>query len=341
VLQVEILQLFHELDLFVRAQWRIASPMTITNDVFYGVNGQKGTLAMTSLPTQTCLTRRSLMGGAIATSIPTATTLFVPGWAVAAQPSLNLTNNKDLMTAIMKIRGSTDNNLVFGYLIGNYYGVVNNRIKPLFGLLASVFSRYHKIDDYTYGSASFEVAYFTDWDTGELLETFNNPYTGELVDVPQTRMGPSSGIYTTKGRLFDAENPVLVGREISHRFLPLRVQNNSVWLVEETSVGTPEGAPGTSFVYNEVTTRETTLSDLNDPTQASAPISVHFTGIVTWRPWLKMGGHPGHMHGDGTGRRVNGWDDMPPKYVELTKIHHPDVYKDANGILDQVASSDE
>ena len=272
--------------------------------------------------------RRGLLGG-----IGGAGLLAAGTPALAAGHTLDFTNRKDQLTALIKMRASMDNRIVMGGVKGYYYGVVNNKMTPLFGVLAGTLARYKQVDEWNYEGASFEVAYFTDWETGELLETFDNPYTGETVEVPQTRSGPSKLLLSLEGRRAPSDNPALASMDINHRFITPRNDNGTIVLVEEIRVGTPDGFPGPAFAYNEVTTYRAQMVDVANPDVKLANDSTHFNGIVSWRPWLKMPGHPGHLFGTATGGRFETVDDFPPYYLELTNKHHPDVFSDPAALL--------
>jgi hypothetical protein len=283
---------------------------------------------MTDLPPP-C--RRSALGlGALALTLPLMPGAVSPAAAQAAGKALDLGTKADFLTAVQKMRGALDERICMGYVKGVYYGVVDTRLTPLYGVLGGTFSRYKKLPDGNYEGRTFEVAYFTDWNTGQLLEKFKNPYTGEVVDVPQTRMGPSTITVTAEG-LKIGEGRGLV---VKHRFLPARVVNDDVWIVDESMVSTPPDFQGPKFFYNEVTTLQARLKDLNDPNLKQTPTHVHFNGVVSWRPWLKMGDRPGHLLGNAAGRRLNKMSEYPAEYQAWTKTHHPDVWADPDAILD-------
>ncbi|MEQ9109371.1 MAG: DUF1838 family protein [Rhodospirillaceae bacterium] len=275
------------------------------------------------------LSRRALLGGIGGAGLMAAGT---PALAATGH-TLDFSNRRDQLTALIKMRASMDNRIVMGGVKGYYYGVVNNKMTPLYGVLAGTLATYKQVDEWNYEGASFEVAYFTDWETGELLETFDNPYTGETVEVPQTRSGPSKLFLSLEGRRAPSDNPALAGLDINHRFITPRNDNGTVVLVEEIRVGTPDGFSGPSFHYNEVTTYRAQMADVANPDVMLANDSTHFNGIVSWRPWLKMSGHPGHLFGTATGGRFETIEDYPPYYVELTNKHHPDVFSDPAALL--------
>ena len=274
--------------------------------------------------------RRQLLRGALA-GLTMAALPVASGMGRRPQP-LDLENDRDFLTAIAKMRGSTSDELVMGFVIGRYYGVVDDRATPLFGVLAGTFSRYRQISADAYRARSLEVAYFTDVDTGELIETFDNPYTGETVTVPQTRMGPSTFVMTAQGLQIEQAAGEAVGMELTHRFRPAVSVGDQVWIAEEiqASAAPPGRKP---FVYNEMSSYQAGRSDLEDPAQSSVRASVQFHSVISWRPWLKMGDHPGHLTGRGGGRHVKAFEEMPELYQTLTMTHHRDVAEDPLGLL--------
>ena len=283
--------------------------------------------------TFSAITRRNALGGlAIAGTIGAVNTD-----AVAATRSLDLSNPVDYMNALVQMRASLGPRLRMGFIKGVYYGVAEDRITPLYGVLAGTFSKFKARADGTYDIYSFEVAYFTDWNSGELLDTYLNPYTGKTVKVPVTRMGPSHQVLTAQGTRVQGPAADLPGFEFKNRFLPARVVGDDVAIVEENIAGTAKGAKGPPFHYNEVTTLQASLKELSAG-KPHVSTRVHFSVVVSWRPWLEMGDMPGHLFGDGTGRHIDRIEDFPPYYVELTRKLHPDAIGEPEAILDRAAA---
>ena len=277
------------------------------------------------------VSRRQFVGGAAALGGGIALPMAGVGMA-RPQQALDLSVPQDFLTAIVKMRGGTTPTLNMGFVIGGYYGVVDDRATPLFGVLAGTFTQYHPVDDLSYRIKALEVAYFTDLDTGELLETWDNPYTGETVTVPQTRMGPSTTLITPAGLKIERASGEAVNMQLSHRFRPAITVGDQVWVTEEIqAVAAPPGRK--AFVYNEMSTYQGNRKDLEDPDQASVRSNVEFHSIISWRPWMKMGDHPGHLTGRASGQHVKSFDELPAYYQELTRKHHPDVAADALELL--------
>lgn len=68
--------------------------------------------------------------------------LIGPGMLpLKASSALDLSSDRDLLRALVKMRGSLDSTLVIGWLRAKRFAASQGRIEPLCGFLAAVFSR--------------------------------------------------------------------------------------------------------------------------------------------------------------------------------------------------------
>jgi hypothetical protein len=271
------------------------------------------------------LDRRSLLTGIGALALVAGAS---PAWP---RPGLDLGNRRDLLTALVKLRGATDPRLVIGYVVGARYAVPEHRTIPMMGILSATFSQYRRLDEDTFEARTLEIGYFTDLATGKLLETWKNPVTGTAVDVQQTRMGPSRIIVTADGLTVPRLSGEAAGLELKHVFQSPVVVGDNVWVTEQINV---EGPPGPHrFVYNEMSTYYARKSELDDPARASVHAQVQYQSLITYRPWMGFGDAPGHTVARGSGMHVEKIGELPPYYLELTRRLHPDVLKDPLALL--------
>ncbi len=276
------------------------------------------------------LDRRALLAGFGAVAVASASP---PAWSLsgAGRAGLDLANRRDLLTALAKLRGATDDRLVIGYVIGARYAVPEHRLIPMMGIMAATFSQYRRISDEAFEARALEIAYFTDLATGKLLEKWKNPVTGTTVDVQLTRMGPSRVTLTADGLTVANPSGEAAGLRLQHVFQPPVVVGDNVWITEQINV---DGPPGPRpFVYNELTTFHARKSELDDPARANVATQVQYQSLITYRPWMGFGDTPGHSVARGAGKHVASIDELPPYYVELTKRLHPDVLKDPLALL--------
>jgi hypothetical protein len=256
------------------------------------------------------------------------------GLSLAATPTFarsgfDFADPGDFLTAVTKMRGSTDDRLVMGWVIGTRYAVIDYAAVPIMGILAATFSRYRRISPDAYDVTALEIAYFTDLETRRLLESWINPFTNKTVEVPMVRMGPSKSILTAAGLTVNRPSGEAAGMELQHRFRPAVLNGDSVWISEEIKVrGNHPDAREKPFVYNEMTTYQARRSDLENPDLATVPTQVQFHGLVTYRPWMGFGDMAGHTTAHGAGTRVARVEDLPAYYLELTERFHPEVLDD-------------
>jgi hypothetical protein len=275
------------------------------------------------MPGVTVIHRRRLLqslgGAALATVSPLS----------LGQGGLELSDSRDRLTALAKMRGSTNGQLTIGWVMGTRYAVVDSRAIPMLGILAGTFSQYRRLDADTFEALTLEIAFFTDPATGKLQATWQNPVTGQVVEVPQTRMGPSRILMRAEG--LEVPRPVgeATGMEIRHRFADPIVVAGRCYVTEEIRVASEPREPGgKAFRYNEMTTYAARVADLDDPAVTAAPVTVQFHSLVTFRPWMGFGELVGHTTARGFGGRETRLEDLPPYYLELAERYHPDVLND-------------
>lgn len=271
------------------------------------------------------LSRRTVLGAFAASAA-------VPVSAKAAAPPFDWAKPETQLEALIKMRGALDERLVISFLEGVYYGVMESRLTPLYGLSAGLFRTYKARADGGYDYVNFELVFVTDLETGGLLQEFKNPYSGKTGKPPQTRLGPST-LTITKERSVVRPGPGQSAVTF-HRFRPAQVVGGDVWIIEESAVMAP--AP-MNFAFNEVLTYRARLADLTAPEAKHVPTDVHFTPVIGWRAWQGMEGHEAasrsHVTGSCAGRVVTSLDELPPHYLRWAEEFHPDVLKDPLGLL--------
>ncbi len=257
-----------------------------------------------------------------------------PAASPPAPRSPPLSDPKAQLDALIRMRGAHDPRLVISFLEGVYYGVMDARIRPLYGLSAGLFRQYRPRPDGGYDYANFELVYVTDLDSGELLTEFRNPFSGRSGKPPQTRLGPTRLTITPGLEVQRPGAPAHTPSATSfHRFRAPRVVGDDVWIVEESAVQAP---PPMNFAFNEVLTYRASLKALSDRTLAHVPTEVQFTPVIGWRPWQGMegfAGPPSHVMGVCAGKVVTGFDELPARYQEWTAHFHPDVAGDPLKLL--------
>lgn len=266
-------------------------------------------------------TRRDFLGLAVAGGAVLATRS-----AGAAPASLDLDSPAGRLKAYMLMRGALDERIVIGFIVARYFGVIDAEMTPLFGVVAATIARYRPVTGGGYEAASYEVPYFTDLDTGKVIDHWHNPYTGEDVAVPNSALPPAMLAISADLKLTVPALPP--GMTLTNHILPPRITENDVWIVEESnSQFLPPGA-AKPFHYNEIVTMHARRSDLEHENAVRVPCQTSYTGITSWRPWMKMGDRPGSLIADGAGRYDIPLKAMPAAWLEAVEAKRPEVLHD-------------
>jgi hypothetical protein len=128
------------------------------------------------------------------------------------------------------------------------------------------------------------------------LEGFDNPWTGERLEVPPYRGGPShSWLRPATGTAVDGAT---VGLESTGIGAPVRVSwrvlGDRVWLSRHAAsrIRTPAGAVRNEFSMDAWVCG---LDDLRDERRSHLPATYTWTSQAEWQPWLRMDGRPGGL----------------------------------------------
>lgn len=253
--------------------------------------------------------------------------------AVAAPaPRLDISDTKARLRAFVRLRGALDQSLVTGCISGSYYGVVGAEVKPLYGVTAATFARYRELADGRFECFTYEVAYFTDNETGKVIDRWANPYTGETVDVAHTFSKPARVVIGDD--LAIKIEPPIPGLQVRHTTRSPLIIGPDLWWTEE--VFTQAQIPGraTPLNYSEIVTMQTSVAELAVTKTPRVTCRNAYTSIVDWRPWLKMGDRPGHLMGNGSGAWGVKAADLPAAWIEATKARHPEVIANPGALIE-------
>jgi hypothetical protein len=246
--------------------------------------------------------------------------LCLPAWAADPEGMPDLSDPEELLDAYVRTVGDTSGKPVLIYasvvVIGMYPG---ERGEKLFGLEVVGASRFLPIDD-GYQRLHREVGLYTDLETGEVLGHWNNPWSGEAVEVIHIQNDPVNFPYTVTTQRgprrvrFDD-----LGHTIAfHRQIPLRYPNPlpKALYPKYTANDWYEAAE----LFNSFVSKE----DLADRSQTSLPEIGTWARSGPWLPWMEMGDRPGYLlyHGR-SAKLMNGVDDLRPGLRAYIETHMP------------------
>jgi hypothetical protein len=252
----------------------------------------------------------------------------------ATQPKLN-NDPKLLLEAYQRLSGSLDDRLIIWWMSGTRYGVVNAKSVPLYGMEVGMFHRWYKQTDGSFKAAFFELTYYSDLQSGELLQEFSNPYTGIKNKVRHVRLGPEVRQLTADG-LISPDNPLV--HDYRNSLGPPVINGDNLWIptsVEATIKFPKPTAP--EILLNIYTTVHGRVSDALNENIASAPCSLEFHNVLKWEPWMQMTDHQGHMMSMASGRKLESLEDLPATYLTMANEVHAKYIDDPASRLSALA----
>ncbi len=292
----------------------------------------------------TNLNRRAVLAGALGAP-------FLAGLAPGAQADeysgltdLDLSDD-EMLHYFIKLRSSLDDRVTMGWVDAVNYAFVDGVTYPLYRLLSTTIRQMRKVNDSLYKSVSLEVAMYMDIETGELLDKLTMPITGNVVDVPLYRAGPShmdmtiradeTTEFTMEDETVEGESFFVSGQAESKRFISLpQRRGDDFYIRQDISARVfPPGQTAPSFFYREWTINQGSWKALADPSVISAKVDVAYIANTAFRPWMQMGDTPGHTVQNGRGGKAESPDGLPVELLRLVELHHPDLIEDPRGVL--------
>ena len=256
-------------------------------------------------------------------------------------------NDRELLELYIRLRGSLDDRLVFHWLRARRYAVSGDEMIPLCNVLAGIVSNYTLQPDGTYQMTVYEITFYTDLETGEVLRSLKMPFSQKDVSPPLYRMGPEkyfgkltveeSGSWTPQAFGEDHEDiasQMAPAGTFNFRFdiSPAAYRGEDVWLRSDYIYQLmPIEADDSAKFYRESVVWHARQEDIGDgPT---APATYSYAAATTWRPWMEMGDIPGHTLSDGIGGKVWAARDLPEDFLALVDTHHPGILDDPASLL--------
>jgi hypothetical protein len=289
------------------------------------------------------ISRRSAIGWLAGLSAGAA----LPGRASSAA-ALNFDDPYDNLYAFGKIWAGYEEPQIGAFHGLMYARIGTRRLIPLFGYTGTGVMQ-SKIDgDGNLWVRGRETGYFTDLATGDILETWDNPFTGETVEVfnfYNPRMGGKLTAQMPRFAMGSArDEPTLMndgtakeGAGIVPFVLPFQSYGDDLLLEwdyahEYTNPVTPEGWPkastGPRISPSEHFTFSMSRSQMQDRSEPSVRFMAGFSRVSQWWPWMRMGGSDvqdevlfGRMFSH---KGLQDYGDVPPKVLAYIEKNVPE-----------------
>ncbi|MCC5866587.1 MAG: DUF1838 family protein [Wenzhouxiangella sp.] len=241
--------------------------------------------------------------------------------AGAGQP-LDLGQSADSLTAFAKMRCSLDPEET---TIAWWYGTLfadfpDSQPQPLMRFEGFNACRMLPHEEGGFKMVTREVTYYQDLETGEIIETWDNPFTEETVEILQVANDPVSHQMPLAGRDYSTWPWVQMGDQLMLTMnIPLAYPNPLS--VEEF----PDESSGPMYFASEHFTFFAPIDQINDPDIQSTHATYGWARTGPWLPWMRMGQRPGGLIYSGQGMKLpGGYDQLPEAIRAYTDEHFPE-----------------
>jgi Protein of unknown function (DUF1838) len=253
--------------------------------------------------------------------------LFTSSIALAARPKgLDLDTPEGGIEAFRKVQCSTeDQRPTVYYWVGETYARVDGEPdKLLFKFEGMNVRQCTTVTDPVRGKGfrqvSREVLYYKDPVTGEILDGWKNPWTGDTVKVLHIANDPvnfRSPVFPkgADGKPYKSEIKVMGDHWWGTTTVPLFYRN--------PLAGEYQDAVGGMYHATEMFNFFGRTSDLSDPKKPSADVDVAWARISEWLPWMKMRGRQGLLYFNGAGRKLDSYADLPESMRKAVEARNP------------------
>jgi hypothetical protein len=280
--------------------------------------------------------RRDVLLGAVAAGVA-ATTL--PALARAAKMPMRFDDPEWNRDAFARLGGNMD----FGKVKHGWYGGTvmgmrdNEALKPLMGFEGFSSTRLIDNGDGSYQKLLRETVYYTDLATGDVLETWLNPYTNEEVRVVPVTNDPFNLVIEkwypggpTYGGLREAD------KERRPMILPFKIiSDDTVALATDIHLYYPNAlqpdewpreSAGKFVRVSELFRYVIPRDQLEDPSVTAIEYTGAWSRVNPWMPWMLMGQAPGNTLYMGSMGSYNHLDMLSPKVRAHAEKHHPKYF---------------
>ncbi len=267
----------------------------------------------------------SLVGVACSGGETAATAEAQSAKPIKEYAKIDLNTPSGALKAMRKVQCSLiDNEPITYYWHGRAYSRrMGERDKHIFNVEGMNVRSCKTITDETRGNGyklvSREILLYKDVDTGEVLKTWENPWTGEEVEVMHVANDPVNFEAYEIGR--DGQPTTFGGDIIGDRFqmsftVPLFYPNPLASEYQKQIGGTYHATEMFNFLGK--------LDDLLTEGNTTTDVAVGWARMSDWLPWMNMAGRDGIIYMHTAGRKLGNWDELSDTMKSEIRNHYPE-----------------
>lgn len=180
--------------------------------------------------------------------------------------------------------------------------------------------RMEQLEDGNWRFISRELSFYRDLKTGEIIDTWRNPFTEQVNEVLHVANDPVNNLFAANGPRGPMQLPwESAGGDLMMTFnVPLTYPNPL------QPKDFPEESSGETYTGSEHFMFFTPRAAIVDPAVKNAPASYGWTRIGPFVPWMKMGTRPGNLLYIAQGHKLSGIDQLPADMQARIKDKYPE-----------------
>ncbi|MFQ5635653.1 MAG: DUF1838 family protein [Gammaproteobacteria bacterium] len=267
---------------------------------------------------------------------------------IGAAAGLDFDDPRDNLYAFGKIWAGYDEPQIGGFHGLMYARLGDRRLMPLFGYTGTGVMQSRIDEDGNMWIRGRETGYFTDLATGDILETWDNPFTGDTVEVfnfYNERMGGKLTAEMPRFAMGAAKDDPTLMNEGTHVdtadsvpfILPFERFDDDLMLAWDyaheytnpvTPARWPKASTGERISPSEHFTFSMSLEQMQDRSEPSVRYQAGFSRVSQWWPWMRMGGSGlerevlfGRMFSH---KGLKNYGDVPPKVLAYIEKNCPE-----------------
>ena len=165
----------------------------------------------------------------------------------------------------------------------------------------------NELGSYGYRMVSREVMLYIDPETQEVLDTWQNPWTDQTVEVFHVANDPVNGrprfAYTEEGS-YEFTGLFANGQLFLRSVVPLFYPNPLGGDFQDYVGGTYHAMELFDYMLPEAELLDATTDTVDT-------VLIGWNRLSNWLPWMQMGDRPGLLIFDAVGMRASSWDELP------------------------------
>lgn len=242
--------------------------------------------------------------------------------------ALRLQNPDARTKLIAKVFGSTVEDERHAFLKFHIFGYAGDgNLIPFFTMNNYVIQRWAPDGDGNFEVQHYEVGYYSKFDGVEPLNDWENPLTGEVVQLPHFVLGPVPRAYgpgmgqSSASFAPDPLNITMIGDRV---YIPTLSKFKFPNSLAVDKWGPYSSGPVT--FWDSMLVYSADVEDVFDDQKDHVDAEMHMQNFVSWAPFMKLGQSPGRTMVRAYGQHISGYDALPKDIHANLKKYTPEIF---------------